>query len=98
MSLFSQPHTLTNRYWKRVAVALALAALICLPVMAQQTGITGRVTDPSNASVADVKVTATGADGSTSSTSTNASGIYQLPALRAGSYTIRYEIGGFAPA
>jgi hypothetical protein len=81
-----------------VGVALALAALICLPVMAQQTGITGRVTDPSNASVADVKVTATGADGSTSSTSTNASGIYQLPALRAGSYTIRYEIGGFAPA
>ncbi|MGD1095320.1 MAG: carboxypeptidase-like regulatory domain-containing protein, partial [Bryobacteraceae bacterium] len=98
MVLFSQLPTLNNRFLKQACVALALITLSCLPVLAQQTGITGRVTDPSNASVADVKITATGADGSTSSTSTNAAGIYQLPALRAGSYTLRYEIQGFAPA
>ena len=84
--------------FRRTGVGLALAVLACLPVLAQQTAISGRVTDPSGAAVPDVKVTATAVDGSTTSTSSNAAGLYQLPALRAGKYTLRFEVDGFAPA
>ena len=38
--------------------------LVCLPLLAQQTGITGRVADPSGATIAHAKVTASGEDGS----------------------------------
>jgi hypothetical protein len=43
---------------------LRAAMLVCLPLMAQQTGITGRVADPSGATIANAKVTASGEDGS----------------------------------
>jgi hypothetical protein len=75
-----------------------LFAVACLPILAQQTAITGHVTDPTGASVADVKVTATAVDGSTTSTTTNSAGLYQLPALRVGTYTVRFDVQGFAPA
>jgi hypothetical protein len=45
-----------------------------------------------------VLVTATGNDGSKFRTLTNLAGLYQFPALRAGSYTLRFEISGFSPA
>jgi len=45
-----------------------------------------------------VLVTATGTDGSKFSTLTNSAGLYQFPTLRAGSYTLRFEISGFSPA
>jgi hypothetical protein len=66
--------------------------------MAQQTGINGRISDPSGAVMAAVKVSATGVDGSSASTLTNASGLYQFPALRAGKFVLRFEGPGFAPA
>src|SRR5207253_4362489 len=47
--------------------------------------------------IAGVKVTATGDDGSVFSTSSNATGLYQFPALRAGVYLLRFDIQGFAP-
>jgi Carboxypeptidase regulatory-like domain/TonB dependent receptor len=65
---------------------------------AQQTGIGGRVTDPSGAVISQAKVTATGADGSKFLTTTNAQGLYQFPALRAAAYVIRIEAPGFSPA
>ena len=77
---------------------LAILVLLCWPLSAQQTGISGRVTDPSNSMIAGVKVVATGNDGSVFSTSSNATGLYQLPALRAGVYLLRFDIEGFAPA
>jgi len=80
---------------KRLAVGLAVAAGLSL---AQQTGITGRVTDPSNASVVAAAVTATADDGSKFDTVSNAQGIYQLPALRAAKYVVRIQSPGFAPA
>jgi len=80
---------------KSAAFILAVAAAVC---QAQQTGITGRITDPSNAIIANVVVTATGDDGSQAKTVTNAQGIYQFPALRASRHVLRAEIGGFAPA
>ena len=80
---------------QRLAFGLAVAAGLSL---AQQTGITGRVTDPSNASIVAAAVTATGDDGSKFDTITNAQGIYQLPALRAANYVVRIQSPGFAPA
>ena len=41
---------------------LSAAMLVCLPLLAQQTGITGRVADPSGATIANAKVTASGED------------------------------------
>ena len=80
---------------KRLAVGLAVAAGLSL---AQQTGITGRITDPSNASVVTAAVTATADDGSKFDTVSNAQEIYQLPALRAAKYVVRIQSPGFAPA
>jgi hypothetical protein len=67
-------------------------------LFAQQTGITGRLADPSAAVIADAKVTATGEDGSRIETVTNGQGLYQFPTLRAARYVLRFEAPGFAPA
>ncbi len=72
--------------------------MLVLPLMAQQTGIAGRISDPSQAVVAGVIVTATGANGTNETTSTNAGGLYQFPGLSAGDYRLRFEASGFAPA
>ena len=82
---------------KRLSLSL-LAVWICLPLFAQETGISGRVGDPSNALIANVSVTATGEDGTKVTTTTNATGLYQFPGLRAGNYRLRFEVPGFAPA
>lgn len=79
-----------------IMIMTALAA--SLPMSAQQTGITGRITDPSNASIANGIVTITGEDSSKFSTTTNAEGLYQFPTLRAEKYVLRFEAPGFAPA
>jgi hypothetical protein len=79
----------------KLAVLLAVLAGVSL---AQQTGITGRITDPSSASILGAVVTATADDGSKSETMTNAQGIYQFPAMRASTYVIQVRVPGFAPA
>jgi hypothetical protein len=80
----------------RKTVFLYLFAAAAL--VAQQTGIGGRLTDPSNAALAGAVVAATGEDGSKLETLTNTQGIYQFPALRAQKYTLRFQASGFAPA
>lgn len=82
----------------RAAAIFGLAFLCCLPLVAQQTGIGGRVTDPSGASIVAGVVSATGADGSKLATTTNAQGLYQFPTLRAAPYVLRIEAPGFSPA
>ncbi len=72
--------------------------MTCLPLLAQQTGLTGRVSDPSSATVVGALVSATADDGTKSSTTTNADGLYQFPGVRAGTYTLRIEAPGFTPA
>ncbi len=86
------------KFSTKCAAAIAVAMLGCVQLPAQQTGISGHVTDPSGASVAVVKVTAAGDDGSNFSTITNAQGLYQFPTLRAQKYVLRFEASGFAPA
>jgi hypothetical protein len=78
----------------RLAFLLVAVAEVSL---AQQTGITGRIADPSGASVAGARVSVTTDDGSKSSTLTNAQGAYQFPALRADQYVLRVDMPGFAP-
>jgi hypothetical protein len=80
---------------KRTVVSLAIAACVSF---AQQTGVTGRITDPTNATIAGAMVSATGDDGSKLETLTNVQGIYQFPAVRAAKYLIRVNAPGFAPA
>ena len=81
--------------FRKLTVLLAFTAGFSL---AQQTGITGRVTDPSGAVVATAVVTATGEDNEKSATVTNTLGIYQFPSLRAGKYLVRLQAPGFAAA
>jgi hypothetical protein len=78
--------------------AVALMTLACLPLTAQQTGISGRVTDPSNSSIATAVVRVSGDDSTKFATATNEQGLFQFPALRAAKYVLRIEAPGFAPA
>jgi hypothetical protein len=77
---------------------LLTATLVCFQLLAQQTGISGRVTDPSGATIANTKVIASGEDGSSFDTTTNSQGLFQFPAVRATKYVVRFEAPGFAPA
>ncbi|HEY7212410.1 MAG TPA: TonB-dependent receptor [Bryobacteraceae bacterium] len=59
-------------------------------------GLQGTVTDPSGAIVPDAKVTVTSNDTNISrETTTNASGVYSVPTLAPGRYTIKVEKTGF---
>lgn len=61
--------------------------------------ITGKITDPSGASVVDAKITATDRErGTVWTTSTNVDGIFNLPRLPIGSYNIKVEKEGFQAA
>jgi hypothetical protein len=61
--------------------------------------ITGRVTDPSGAMIADAKVTASDRDrGTQYATTTNAEGVYNLPRLPVGTYAVKVEHPGFQTA
>jgi len=88
----------------RAACALLLTALfLAVPMTSwgQQitAAITGKVTDASGAAVPDAKVTATDVDRGTGiTTTTNAEGVYELPSLPVGTYTVRVEKQGFTAA
>jgi hypothetical protein len=79
------------------------AAIFCAltaSAWAQGTGeITGTVTDPSGAAIAGAKVTVTNiATSAERTTTTNESGIYDIPALNPGTYAARVESSGFRVA
>jgi hypothetical protein len=65
---------------------------------AQQTGISGRVMDASNAALAGAVVAVQSPDGTKLETLSNAQGTYQFPALRAGVYVLHFEAPGFGAA
>jgi len=69
------------------------------PAQQVTAGITGKVTDPSGAPIANAKVTATDtARGTEWPTTTNTEGIYNLPRLPIGTYNVKVEAPGFATA
>jgi hypothetical protein len=82
----------------RCILAVSVMLFCGLSGFAQQTGINGRVADPSGAVIVSASVTATGEDGSKFVTTTNSDGRYQFPAVRAANYLLRFEAPGFAPA
>src|SRR5580704_8901702 len=74
------------------------ALLVPSPLLARSTGgrMLGRVSDPSGAVVANVKVIATNeATGVTRDTNTNDSGDYVFPEMPVGVYTLSFELAGF---
>lgn len=71
---------------------------IAPPVMAQATtgGLRGVVTDPTGAVIPDAEVTARNVGtGSETKTTTNSEGLYNLPKLSPGQYTLTVEKEGF---
>ena len=79
-----------------VAVLLMLALAAAAPAQTVFATITGTVTDSSGASVPDVKVTATHvATGVTTTTQSNQEGVFTIPQLRDGAYTVRASKSGF---
>ena len=89
-----------------VSLLLPLFATVALfetsqPAWGQEVTavITGRITDPSGAAIAGAAVTAQDvARGTTWPTQTNSAGIYDLPRIPVGSYTIKVEATGFQTA
>jgi hypothetical protein len=75
-----------------------LLFVLPLPLFAQQTGasITGRVLDPSAAAIggAAIKLTST-TTGAVYTTASDAAGIYQIPFVVIGTYTLSVEKAGF---
>jgi len=82
----------------RVLLLLGLLAALCLTAVAQSDrgSITGTVQDSTGAVVVNAKITAVDqATGETRTTSSSASGSYQLPELRASTWTLTVEAPGF---
>src|SRR5580658_7405370 len=82
-------------------LAVLCFALLALSftVKAQDAAIVGTVTDPSGASVANVKITVTNAETSlTHTVTTNDSGQYVFPELKIGHYDAKAEANGFKTA
>ncbi|MDH3745528.1 MAG: carboxypeptidase-like regulatory domain-containing protein, partial [Acidobacteriota bacterium] len=82
---------------KRTLLIFALAAVVCLPAIAQQSAtIRGSVNDPSGAPAADVQVTVLNVGmGFSRETATNSSGAYAAANLPVGTYLVTFEAAGF---
>ncbi len=93
--------SLRARWTPMCLSAVCLAALaICFPTFLSAQGtsgrILGRISDPSGAVVAHVKVVATNeATGVARDTQSNDSGDYGFPDLPVGTYTVSFELTGF---
>src|SRR5262249_57856061 len=82
----------------RVVFAFVLVAFFACAICAQSTNasLTGRITDPAKALIADSKVAAITADTNVRyETTTNNSGQYYLTNLPPGAYRIEVEKAGF---
>jgi hypothetical protein len=76
---------------------LLLVLLLSAPaVYAQQTGITGKVTDVQGAAIADAAVEVKQVGAAAFNTKTNAVGTYLIPSLTAGDYVVTVFAPGFS--
>lgn len=85
--------------WVGIVTALVIAFGCCGFLQAQVTSgtLTGAVTDPTGKAVPNCKITATNsATGATHKTQTGSTGLYNLPSLPPGPYTVSVSAPGFA--
>jgi hypothetical protein len=84
---------------KRVGLAILLCLASAGPLFAQATAtISGRVVDDAGAVLPGVTISVTNtATGAVRDTVTNEEGLYSVPALLPGIYSVRAELTGFAP-
>src|SRR5262245_46535619 len=76
--------------------SLLLFMLVAVSAFAQNSGISGSVTDPSDALIPGVTVTATNQQtGVTSTTISNETGTYNFISLQSGSYKMTASLPGF---
>ena len=86
-------------FWLRAAIRGLTSLLIIVTAFGQTTtgSITGTVTDPSGAVVPGAQVTVTNErDGGSREIATNNAGIFSVPDLTSGPYTVRVNASGFA--
>ena len=83
-----------------VSIALVLVACLAMPLAAQQTAtIRGTVIDESGELVRDAKVTAINVEtGLLRETASSAAGLFNVPSLPVGLYTVTVEKEGFSAA
>ncbi len=87
---------------KRTLIALVALALLlaAFPLAAQETtsSITGTVTDASGAALPGVTVEAVNQRGQRYNSVTDGSGVYRMPAVPPGNYTVTATLSGLEPA
>src|SRR5438045_2326130 len=85
---------------RRASSAVLVWCLLCLPAFAQTLGtITGEIRDSSGAVVPGATVSVVNkATNATRTTSSNAVGLFDFPALPPGNYTVKTELDGFRAA
>jgi Carboxypeptidase regulatory-like domain/TonB dependent receptor-like, beta-barrel/TonB-dependent Receptor Plug Domain len=85
--------------FKKFGLAIVLCVATGGSLFAQATAsISGRIIDQGNAVLPGVTVTVTNtATGATRDTVTNEEGLYSIPALNPGTYSVKAELAGFAP-
>jgi hypothetical protein len=71
-------------------------ACLSLPAIAQQTGLSGVVTDSQGGAISGAKVEAKQTGGSTFASTTNAHGVYVIPTPVAAEYTVTASAPGFS--
>src|SRR3982750_2198668 len=99
---FSRRLTLT-RTISRALAALAIVTTFGLAPAAAQTGqtfgeVVGKVTDDQGGVLPGVTVTLSGPNAMGNPTAVSGTnGIYRFPAVNTGTYSLKFELGGFAP-
>ena len=73
-----------------------LLSVLVSAAYAQQTGISGKVTDTQGAVIADAVIEVKQVGGSSFNTKTNAAGTYLIPSLTAGEYFVTVSAPGFS--
>lgn len=92
---------MTRRTWYRLADSLGMVLLLAAPAAGQilYGSLVGRVTDESRSAIPNAEITATNTDtGVARNASTNAEGLYSLPNLDPGNYTVKVSQKGFVDA
>ncbi len=92
--------TAKRNYCDSVGALVAFLLLACASAFAQFTGsIQGNIEDPSNAAIANAKITlVNSATGVTSNTISDGSGNYRFVSLAPGAYRLTVEATGFNKA